>query len=315
MSFSAPPLPSDEEYNLSSEDSTLLKRVIGIQDDGELKRHLLAVQAEAYAVHPYACIRSLGFAKFRISKHPAYEAVIKLGKERQNAILLDLPCCGLPIHDVVGSDSRKAIYDGYPRENVIASDLYADYWTVGHKLFKTTEESYSVPFLQGDMFDPNFLKPGVRPVNTSSQITTSPPSLAALTSLTPLQHHVSVIYTSSFFHLFEADEQFKLAHLFASLLSPLPGSIIFGSHVGASEDEEDKLGRNRFTLRGTTAFAHSPASWKELWTGESGPFTPEQVLIQVKVVQNMDRKHYSGTLSSEKPYIAGCSHIWSITRR
>ncbi|GJJ09840.1 hypothetical protein Clacol_004064 [Clathrus columnatus] len=283
MSLFPPPLPLDEEYSISSEESTSLKRVIGIQDDNELKQHLLSVQAEAYAVYPYPCIRLFDFARFKITKHFAYESVIKLGKERKNAIFLDLPCC--------------------------------DYWTVGHKLFRTTPETFPVPFLQGDIFDPNFLQPGVPALDTSSQPIDSPPSLtdSDLTSLTPLQHHVSVIYASSFFHLFGEDEQFKLAHLFASLLSPLPGSIIFGSHNGASDTEGDKPGSIRLTTRGKTIFAHSPSSWKELWTGKNGPFSPEQVSVQVEV-KKVERKDTARVFNLEQPYIS-YRHIWSVTRR
>lgn len=51
MSDGPPPL--DAEYDISSEDASLLKRVIGIQDDEELKQHLLQIQAEAYAVSGY----------------------------------------------------------------------------------------------------------------------------------------------------------------------------------------------------------------------------------------------------------------------
>ncbi|GJJ09838.1 hypothetical protein Clacol_004062 [Clathrus columnatus] len=281
MSLPPAPLPLDDEYNISSEESTSLKRVIRIQDDNELKEHLLSVQAEAYAVYPYACIRRFDFAKFKIAKHPAYESVIKLGKERENAIFLDLPCC--------------------------------DYWTIGHKLFKTTPETFPVPFLQGDIFDPSFLQPGVPALDTSSQVINSPPSLTDLTSLTPLQHSISAIYTSSFFHLFGEDEQFKLAHLFASLLSPLPGSIIFGSHNGISDTEGDNLGRTRLTTRGNSVFGHSPTSWKELWTGKSGPFNPEQVSVQVEV-KRVERKDTARVFNLEQPYIA-YRHIWSVTRR
>ncbi|GJJ09836.1 hypothetical protein Clacol_004060 [Clathrus columnatus] len=296
-----PSLPLDEEYNISSEESTLLKRVIGIQDDNELKEHLLSIQAETYAVgyRTCGCVH-----RFKIVKHPAYESVIKLGKERENAIFLDLPCC-------VGSDSRIIIADGYPLENVITSDLHSDYWTVGHKLFKTTPETFPVPFLQGDIFDPNFLQPGVPALDTSSQVIDSP-SLTDLTSLTPLQHSISAIYTSCLIHLFGEDEQFKLAHLFASLLSPLLGSIIFGFHFGTSGAEEDKLKSTRLTAEGISVFAHSPASWKELWTDKNGPFRPEQVSVQVEVI-GVERKDISRMFNLEQPYIS-YRHIWSITR-
>lgn len=301
MTAQAPPL--DIEYNLSPEEVNLLKPIVGIQDDEELKRHVIEVRSEAYSVYPYACIRAFHFVRFRITKHPAYQHALKLGKEREGAIFLELPCC-------VGGDSRAAILDGYPKDNVLASDLFSDYWKIGHKLFKTTPEAHPVPFLQGDIFDPSFLRQDVPPLSSPSEIVDKPPPLKSLTSLTPLQHHVSVIYTAAFFHLFEEDKQRQLAFLFASLLSPLPGSIIFGSHTGASDSDDDKLGKGRLTFRGEKAFAHSPTTWEELWTGKDGPFKPDQVSIKVEVVERDRRFGHNQPFQAIKTY----HHVWSITR-
>lgn len=237
-------------------------------------------------------------------------------------------CAVFQNYSLVGGDSRAAILNGYPKENVLASDLFSgkplkprsfnlrltwhvlDYWKIGHKLFKTTPETHPVPFLQGDIFDPNFLRPGVLPLNSPAEIVDIPPPLKSLTSLTPLQHHVSVIYTAAFFHLFEEDKQRQLVFLFASLLSPLPGSIIFGSHTGASDSDEDKSGKDRVTFRGEKAFAHSRTSWKELWTGKDGPFKPDQISLKVEVVER-DRRfvHHHQSLGVKTYH-----HVWSITR-
>ena len=43
---------------------------------------------------------------------------MKLGKERPNALFLDMACC-------VGNDTRKVIADGFPASQVVASDLFA----------------------------------------------------------------------------------------------------------------------------------------------------------------------------------------------
>ena len=87
----------------------------------------------------------------------------------------------------MGTDARKLIADGYPREQVITSDLrqggpflptwgrqqgvktppcllsfclrlLAEYANLGHKLFKTTPETYPIAFVPGDVFDPNHLE-------------------------------------------------------------------------------------------------------------------------------------------------------------
>ena len=90
---------------------------------------------------------------------------------------------------------------------------------------------------------------------------TAPSELRSLTSLTPLQGRVSAIFMSSFFHLFDEAKQLQVARQVASLLSPLPGSIIFGSHVAMLVDGMRK------NILGDEVFCHSPESWKELWDG------------------------------------------------
>lgn len=114
-------------YNLDEEQRVFFKEQTGIQDDNELRDHILQVQAEAYAVshscHPYHIYNSssaglsvplhqtfgiycVSFAvlshyltncfsifRFKVSKYPAYEAILKLGRERKGALLLDLGCC------------------------------------------------------------------------------------------------------------------------------------------------------------------------------------------------------------------------------
>ncbi|GBE78163.1 hypothetical protein SCP_0110460 [Sparassis crispa] len=79
------------------------------------------------------------------------ERLLKLGKERKGAIFLDIGCC-------FANDIRKAVINDYPVENAIASDLEADFWRLGHQLFKSTAETFSVRFVPGDALDANFLK-------------------------------------------------------------------------------------------------------------------------------------------------------------
>ena len=50
-------------YNLQGDNLLFFKEQTGIQDDGELKRHILDVQAQAYEIFGYPCIRLLTFLK------------------------------------------------------------------------------------------------------------------------------------------------------------------------------------------------------------------------------------------------------------
>ncbi|KIJ29318.1 hypothetical protein M422DRAFT_188612, partial [Sphaerobolus stellatus SS14] len=253
---------NSEGYKPTQEDLIYLKNLTGIQDEDLLKEHVLKVQAEAFSIYPYPCIRFFQFITSRIASHPAYHEILKLGKERKGAIYLELACC-------FGNDVRKVISDGYPIENIIASDLKEDFWIVGHKFFRTTPETFPVPFLAGDVFDPSFISPDISPAPISSTPpTTEVPILKTLTSLTPLQHHVSIIHAASFFHLFNEEPQRRLAFLLGSLLSPLPGLMIIGTHGGLLDTEENKKGAPRFIDLVGSLFAHSPTSWRELWIGE-----------------------------------------------
>ncbi|KAL5498700.1 hypothetical protein ACEPAH_2055 [Sanghuangporus vaninii] len=238
-------------YNPSREEIDFMKGQTGIEDEEELKQHVISVQKEAWDVVNYKCIQSFGFMRLRMSRLPMYQDLLKLGKERPGAIFLDYACC-------FGSDARKAISDEYPIENVIASDLKQEFWDLGHKLFKSTPETFPVPFVQGDIFDPKHITP-LPPFY--SPPTTPRPTLSALSSLTPLQGHVSAIHVSQFFHLFRKEDQIAAARAIASLLSPLSGSMIFGSHTSKS------ISCEIVHPGGFNVYCFAPEDWCALWDG------------------------------------------------
>jgi len=190
--------------------------------------------------------------RLKISRLPTFKEALTIPSKKQGAILLDIGCC-------FGNDIRKAVDDGWPVQDTIAADLQQGFWDYGHELFKSTPESFPASFIAGDAFklitprDPFYDEPDtLRPV------------LKSLTSLTPLQGHVSAIHASSFFHLFGEAKQLELARLLATLLSPAPGSVIFGSHGGSPGKEF----RSEISSYGIVEmFCHSAESWKEVWDG------------------------------------------------
>ncbi|KAG5654190.1 hypothetical protein H0H81_006572, partial [Sphagnurus paluster] len=194
-----------------------------------------------------------------------------------------------------GNDIRKAVADGWPAENAIGSDLRQGFWDFGHELFISTPKSFPVAFVAGDAFDSTIIAPRA----PFTEVPETPrPDLKSLVSLTPLQGHISVIHASSFFHLFDEARQLELAKRVATLLSPLAGSIIFGSHIGKLEkglherhDDETKM------------FCHSPESWQALWDGEI--FDKGQVKVDA-ILRPVER-----------PDKTGVAHllIWSVTRQ
>ncbi|KAF9446768.1 hypothetical protein P691DRAFT_167687 [Macrolepiota fuliginosa MF-IS2] len=235
---------------LGEEDAKFFKTCTRIEDGEELAKHITDVAAKAYEVFSWPCIALFEFTKFKVSRLPAYQSVIKLGQERPGAILLDTACC-------FGNDLRKVISDGWPMENTIAIDVEPAFWGYGHELFKSTPETFPAGFIGGDIFDPSILRP--RQPFYQPPATPRPQNLRTLESLTPLQGHISAICVLWFFHLYGEEKQIELAKQLASLLSPEPGSVIFGSQRG------EPIKKTGDSLWGYSPMCHSPESWKELW--------------------------------------------------
>lgn len=275
-------------YKLSPAQAAFFKTQTGIDDDEDLKRHILEVQAKAYKVAPYPCIHGFGYLRLNLSNLPVYEHILKLGRERPNAILLDIGCC-------FGVDSRKAAADGFPARNIIASDIVNEFLQLSHELFKTTPASYPGCLLPGDAFDPEFLSI----IAPSYDVSPAPAiDLSSLKSLNPLHGRISVINAIAFFHLFNEEKQLHVARALAGLLSAQPGSVICGFDTGALEK-----GIVTSNFRGVEyqTFSHSPETWSSLWDGEV--FEKGTVKVQTEwaeLVIGVDKRHLM--------------MMWSVTR-
>lgn len=194
-------VPLDPELlSLRSDEAAFFKAETGITDNEELRQHIIAVQAEAYKVAPYPCIRRFGFTRLKISRHPAYERVLNIGRTQKDTLLLELACC-------VGNDARKAVADGWPAERVYASDLRPEFWDIGQKLFRLPS---AIRFIPADLFDGE--------------------SLAPLARAGPF----TAVHVAAFFHLFPLEVQRLFSHrILESLVACAPGAIVFGSNIGA----------------------------------------------------------------------------------
>ena len=123
---------------------------------------------------------------------------------------------------------------------------------LGHKLFRTTPETFPIKFLAGYVLDDAQLSL-IAPVPSGP-----PPPVASVKTLTELRGHISAIHTSRLFHEYNEELQFELGQRLAALLDPRPGSIIFGSHIGmpVKGDRDGVSGK---------MFCHSPESWTQIW--------------------------------------------------
>ena len=176
----------------------------------------------------------------------------------------------------------------------------SDFWDLGHKLFNSTPLTFPIKFIEGDIFDDSVFHLSL-PSYTFPQLP-APPLPKLGNSLNFLRHHVSVIYVSAVFHLFSEDEQLQLGRKLGALLSPLPGSMILGSHIGMAT-----AGIKTETLGGIKEmFCHSPESWCALWDGvvfEKGTVEVRAVLsdaVEISSTATMQPFEERGPDTSER---------------
>jgi hypothetical protein len=127
------------------------------------------------------------------------------------------------------------------------------------------------------------------------------PDLRSLTSLNPLRGQVSAIHASCFFHLFSEEKQLHLARALSGLLSPEPGSMIFGLHLGLAE-------KGFASVTTHPVFCHSPESWAQVW--DDLVFEKGMVKVQAKLV-HIERKSFENDEASMQQVSL---LVWSITR-
>jgi hypothetical protein len=171
---------------------------------------------------------------------------------------------------------------------------------LGHELFKSSPETFPAGFVRADAFSSTFIEP--REPFYASLSAPRPTDLRVLTSLTPLQGHISAIHASSFFHLFDEEKQLALARQLATLLSSEPGSVIFGSHGGQAAKGADQ---SRIYAGGHQMFCHSPETWTDLWDGTV--FKKGTVKVDVKLVDHFFRS--AGSLGTSMSLL-----VWSVVR-
>ena len=157
--------------------------------------------------------------------------------------LLDLGCC-------FAQDLRRLAYDGAPTECLYGTDLRLDFMELGYKLF-LDREKFHAKLVAGDVFKPN-------------------------AELDQLNGQIDIIQASSFFHLFDYDEQKTVAKRCIVLLKPQKDSLICGRQVG-NVNAGDFQHRTRPHGK---MFRHNPESWKSLWK-EVGEETGTQWDVQV----------------------------------
>lgn len=160
-------------------------------------------------------------------------------------------------------------------------------------------ESFIVPFIAGDAFDPAFCRT-YPPIYTP--LDTPPPALSEVKMLTELRGHISVIHASALFHLFDEERQLALAHALAGLLAPHPGAMIFGTHSGAAEKSTQVHSPQGSGGKQITVFCHSPESWTKLW---ESVFEPGKVKVDARL-EDITPSSPDGKEPERRWYLLSC---------
>ena len=195
----------------------------------------------------------------------------------------------------MGQDLRKLVFDGAPSENLYASDVFPQYEGLSYELWRD-RESFPHHFLADDVLADNehFLRG------------------ALMTKLGPGQ--TDIIAINMFLHLFDYENQLKVATRILRLLSHRPGSLILGSQAGVRPPMEQPL-KPPFdkTENGETRsiYRHSPDSFIELWQ-KAGAFAgvPIRVWADFQMEKKQAQQSPPGmdtgleTAASKKPFTA-----------
>ncbi|KAI1115278.1 hypothetical protein F5Y14DRAFT_410765 [Nemania sp. NC0429] len=226
--------------------SEIMSAYSGVSEHEQIS-HITKVRNEAYAQFPYPCMGTFRFLELDLSRHDAYEEHV-LGPLRQPAVpgkpeplFLDCGCC-------LGQDIRKLAVDGVPPERLWASDIEPRFIELGFELFR---DGHKLP-------RDHFLCPG----NLLAEA--GDPSEEVEDRLTVLDDRVTVLNITAVFHLFDLDEQKRIAHRCLRLLRKDSGDdqpvLVLGAQVGGREAQ-----RVRRAYNDKFRYVHTAESWEALW--------------------------------------------------
>ena len=172
------------------------------------------------------------FLELSISQQPCYPRILSFLKESQSQhTLLDLGCC-------FAQDIRKLVHDGVPPESLYACDLLQSFLDLSYDLFKDRDT------LKGHLFTANALEDDG--------------------ALDRMMGKFDVVYTTSFLHLFNWDDQVKVYKRIIHVLKPRRGSLVFGRQTGNLMGGE-VCNRAAIKKEGTMIWRHDVDSFTRLW--------------------------------------------------
>ncbi|KAI1162451.1 hypothetical protein F5B18DRAFT_652578 [Nemania serpens] len=242
--------------------SEIMSSYSGVPENEQIS-HITKVRNEAYAQFPYPCMGTFRFLELDLALHHAYKEHV-LAPLSQPAVpgkleplFLDCGCC-------LGQDLRKLAVDGVPPDRLWASDIEPRFIELGFELFR---DGHKLP-------RDHFLCPGNLLAETGSPE-------AEGDQLAVLDDRVTVLSISAVFHLFDLDEQKRIADRCLRLLRKDAGEpvLILGAQVGSREAQ-----RVRRVYNSKFRYMHTPESWEALWREVCGQprWTDRVAAVEVK---------------------------------
>ncbi|KAI1430391.1 hypothetical protein F5Y12DRAFT_723587 [Xylaria sp. FL1777] len=229
-------------HNVPKGMSELMSSYCGVPKSEQIA-HITKLRNTAYAQVPYPCMGTFRFLDLDLARHEAYKEHV-LGPLSQPAVpgkpeplFLDCGCC-------LGQDVRKLAADGVPPHRLWASDIEPKFIETGFELFRDGDK------LPRD----HFLCPG------NALADTEDPSEDQLVIL---DNRVTILNVSAVFHLFDLDDQKRVADRCLRLLRKDTGApvLVLGAHVGSFQPERHQ---RRMGVAGHR-YTHNQESWEALW--------------------------------------------------
>ena len=213
------------EDQIGPEARQLLESYSNISPE-DVEDHIVKVREEAWEVFPYPCIGQFRFLDLSLTHFQEYQEILQRLHDGQQ--LLDMACC-------FGQEIRQLVANGAPAENIHGCDIREEYITLGYKLF-ADKDTLQSKFLTADIFD-------------------------VISPLSKFERLFDIIYTGSFFHLFDYQDQVRVGKAIAALLRPQKGSILLGRQVGSvNAGQEDHS-----TNPAGKMYRHNEESLKRMW--------------------------------------------------
>jgi len=162
-----------------------------------------------------------------VGQHQLYQSEILPRMLGGDQTFLDLGCA-------FAQDVRRLVADGVDSRQCYGADLRLDFLQLGYELFND-RDTLKTRFIEADIFDQN-------------------------SSLKKLDGQIDIVNASSFFHLFDLEEQKQVARSVIKLMRPRKDSLIVGRQVGNANPREvprrDGAG---------SRFRHDVESWRQMW--------------------------------------------------